>query len=687
MTVAPIQNRAFLNVGNHVTLKATGTTQVGGQTSGAVTVQAGGKLTGAALLIGGVSSTTARPDYLSGVTVDGTGATAEFTTAALGQVNGWDGVTGAQTTTTTYLKIQNNGQMTVGAGAGATTSSLRIGTAYRGEASVLSGGQLTTGGSIAVGDLGTARGTGSLLVSGAGSKVTTTTGDVSVGLGTGAGTFQVQAGATADVAGKLIVGGTGTMTVGATVTSTGQFLVLTGGKTTIGATGTINANGGGNNSGTITIGGGGKIKAGAFGAGQFTNEGFMKGAPPEDSSLLEVDGDFTQTTAGELDIRLSNATGIAASDDLFAAAGGGMAGNVALDGSLNVSSNYTPTPWLLNGTPGDSFTIVSADGTVTGRFDPVTGLTLPDLTVLNQSAPSGTGYRWNVIYETHDVKLRVEQYVLTTVTLTSSAPTSYYGQSVTFTATVSGSPTSGAVTFLDGTTTLGTGYLMGGTATFSSSSLAIGSHSITAKFGGDATHGASTSAPLTQVVQAVATTTTVSSSASATYWGDTVTFTASVNGTTGTPAGGTIEFRDSGVLLSSVAASYGSASYSTSSLGLGSHSITATYVADPNDPTYAGSASAAVAVAVGQAATTTSMSAYVDPSPSQSYASLSASVSSMAGTPSGTMTFEDNGVILGTVTLDDWGYASFFVDNLASGSHVFTAFYTPNSLRYSASNS
>jgi hypothetical protein len=74
---------------------------------------------------------------------------------------------------------------------------------------------------------------------------------------------------------------------------------------------------------------------------------------------------------------------------------------------------------------------------------------------------------------------------------------------VTFTATVtstaSGVPT-GTVTFLDRTTLLGTGALnSGGVATFTTSSLAFGSHSITASYGGDTNFATSTSSALTQV--------------------------------------------------------------------------------------------------------------------------------------------------------------------------------------------
>src|SRR5216117_4519761 len=94
----------------------------------------------------------------------------------------------------------------------------------------------------------------------------------------------------------------------------------------------------------------------------------------------------------------------------------------------------------------------------------------------------------------------------TTTLVSSSANPSLSGQSVTFTATVTakspgaGTPT-GTVTFKDGSSTLGTGTLDGsGQAMFTISTLAVGSHSITARYGGDASFKGSTSPKFTQIV-------------------------------------------------------------------------------------------------------------------------------------------------------------------------------------------
>jgi Bacterial Ig-like domain (group 3)/PASTA domain/FG-GAP-like repeat len=91
----------------------------------------------------------------------------------------------------------------------------------------------------------------------------------------------------------------------------------------------------------------------------------------------------------------------------------------------------------------------------------------------------------------------------TITTATASPNPAKSGQSVTLTATVTSTATgtpSGSVNFLDGNTSLGTGAVSGGVATFTSSSLAVGTHSLTAKYSGDTTFSGSTSNVVSLVV-------------------------------------------------------------------------------------------------------------------------------------------------------------------------------------------
>jgi hypothetical protein len=96
--------------------------------------------------------------------------------------------------------------------------------------------------------------------------------------------------------------------------------------------------------------------------------------------------------------------------------------------------------------------------------------------------------------------------VTPTVTLTSNSNPVLVGSAVTITATLtsssSNSPT-GTVTFLDGTTTLGTGTVAKGLANYTSAALAVGTHSITAVYGGDSNFTTATSAALAQTVVAI----------------------------------------------------------------------------------------------------------------------------------------------------------------------------------------
>lgn len=89
-----------------------------------------------------------------------------------------------------------------------------------------------------------------------------------------------------------------------------------------------------------------------------------------------------------------------------------------------------------------------------------------------------------------------------TATTLSPLSASSYGQPVTFTATVAPSPSGGAVQFYDSGTPIGSPVAVsGGTASYTTSTLAVGNHSITAGYGGSTFYVGSTNSPaLTQQV-------------------------------------------------------------------------------------------------------------------------------------------------------------------------------------------
>jgi len=184
----------------------------------------------------------------------------------------------------------------------------------------------------------------------------------------------------------------------------------------------------------------------------------------------------------------------------------------------------------------------------------------------------------------------------------SSTNPSAAGAPITLSTTVAGSkvrgvtnlPT-GSVTFLDGATALGSAPLNSSGQASLSVGLIVGTHSITAQYGGDANYLAITSKALSQVVTQSPDATMLKSSANPANPGQTVTFTATVASTvTGDKLAptGQVTFSDGSTALGTVPLnSSGVATLSTTKLATGSHSITAQYGGDTN---FTGSKSSAL---------------------------------------------------------------------------------------------
>ncbi|MEO7252943.1 MAG: Ig-like domain repeat protein [Casimicrobium sp.] len=101
---------------------------------------------------------------------------------------------------------------------------------------------------------------------------------------------------------------------------------------------------------------------------------------------------------------------------------------------------------------------------------------------------------------------------VTTTSLGSAQNPSVFGQSLTFTSTVTGATPTGTVTFNDGATALCSAVaLSSGQATCISGALAVGSHNMTAVYSGDGNNAGSTSSILAQVVIKANTTTLIGS--------------------------------------------------------------------------------------------------------------------------------------------------------------------------------
>jgi hypothetical protein len=305
----------------------------------------------------------------------------------------------------------------------------------------------------------------------------------------------------------------------------------------------------------------------------------------------------TGTPGAVIDVRVNqgNATSATSAADQFTYATGTPPPTVT-----SVSPNNGPpaggTSVAITGTNFTGATAVKFGNTAATSFS------VSSATSITAVSPAGTGTKDVTITTLAGTSATgsADQFTYsataTTVGVTSSLNPSMSGQSVTFTATVStslGTPT-GNVSFKDGATVLGTGTLSGGTAALSTAALAVGNHSITATYSGDSNFVASISPALVQTVSQAATTTTITSSLNPSEVGKSVTFTATVSSSGGTP-NGTVAFMDGPALLGTGILSSGVATFTTSSLTLGSHTITANYAGVAN---FAASVSATLIQAV-----------------------------------------------------------------------------------------
>jgi hypothetical protein len=305
--------------------------------------------------------------------------------------------------------------------------------------------------------------------------------------------------------------------------------------------------------------------------------------------------------------------------------------------------------------------------------------------------------------------------VSTNVALSSSADPVLFGQSVTFTATISGqrlgnaAPTGTVQFVIDGRNVGGPVSVstQNGvtTASFTIGSLGVGAHAITATYSGDGNFlGSSSSLAGGEVVNEPATTTTVSTSLNPSVSGQSVTFTATVivpNQGSGTLTG-MVQFQVDGTNFGSPvqvnsSTSPATASLSTASLPAGNHTITASYVRDANYQTSSGTLTQTVnAVAAPSSVTpaapvgtTTSLILSASTVPYGQPITLTATVSpgtASSATETGSVTFYDQGTALATVPLTG-ETASFTISTLGLGGQSLSAAYSGDSNFVASSSS
>ncbi|HEY3603476.1 MAG TPA: Ig-like domain repeat protein, partial [Sporichthyaceae bacterium] len=276
-----------------------------------------------------------------------------------------------------------------------------------------------------------------------------------------------------------------------------------------------------------------------------------------------------------------------------------------------------------------------------------------------------------------------------TTTLSASPTSAVFGQPVTLTASVAASPANcraGQATFLDGTTVLATRTVSSATATFSTAALNPGAHPITARFVPNlSTCSVSVSDPAVPVsVTAAFTTTTLSAAPSPATVGNAVTFTATVTATApgaGTPTG-PVAFKEGSTILGSASLVAGTATFTTSALAEGSHTITATYNGNTRFHDSTGTATEQINPPAGGTPTHITLSSSLNPSTAGDAVTITAAVTSTdLSCIGGVISFyQDNEFVQGSSSL------TYTTPDLAPGHYTFTASYLPDGAGCADSN-
>jgi len=320
--------------------------------AGTINITDGGVLSLASLNTGSgnVGADAGLDETVANITVDGAGS--ELNLSSLFRIN-----RGSSTgTTTTQVTVSNGG--TVDAN----------GTIYLAENGGGSGTiEVNSGGTFDGRDfiIGSNAGSeGHLIVTGAGSTASTSN-SASIKVGeAGTGVMDIlNGGAVTTTNGTPIIGNLAGSNGTVNISGTDSRWTLSGGGTgsvTVGGigTGSLNVRDGGSLFGSATVGSTGSLGGDGTITGNVTNSGLV--TPGNSSGILTINGDYSQTNVGILQIELGGTTVGTEYDQLFSASG-----TANLDGTLNLLSISSFDP-----SSGDSFQILNFS-TIAGSFDTI----------------------------------------------------------------------------------------------------------------------------------------------------------------------------------------------------------------------------------------------------------------------------------------------------------------------------
>ncbi len=340
------------------------------------------------------------------------------------------------------------------------------------------------------------------------------------------------------------------------------------------------------------------------------------------------------------------------------AATGGATGGGILSGVVTFSEGST--------TYGSVAVNNSGDATIS----------LSTLSAGSHSILASYGGSTNYAASVSPVVIEVVQSTATTTTLTSTAATTLADEAASFTVAVSsttGGVPSGTVTFNDGAVSMGQAQLnTQGVATLVTSSLAVGTHAITAVYVGNGNYNTSTSAALQHVVVLATTSVTLAGPAAPINAGGAFGMTATLS-SNGVAPTGTISLRNGSATIATVSvAADGTFSFSNLNLSVGSYQLIAVYGGDAND---AAATSSPVTVVVQLTPTATSLISSMNPATAGQSVSFTATTSGGTPSPTGSIKFMDGATVLGSAPLGANGVATLASSALTFGKHSITATY------------
>ena len=326
---------------------------------------------------------------------------------------------------------------------------------------------------------------------------------------------------------------------------------------------------------------------------------------------------------------------------------------------------------------GASYTFTAADAGV-HTFPATTGAQFNQVGVFTISAQTGsiTGIS-NAVTVTN----------MPQIALTSSINPSFVNQQTTLTATLqppagSNAPApTGTVTFMSGTSTLGTATLVNGQATFPASFSTTGTYSLTVVYAGNSTYTGATSPAVSQVVNNYAAQASLTSSSNPVFINTSFTLTATVVAATGqgTPLipTGTVTFKNGVAILGTATLINGQATLPASFSTSGTYPLTVVYSGDTNYLTVTSPVLPQIVTGyTAQVSLTSSISPTLIDSPITLTASVIVTPGQGAPTaPTGTVTFFHGTTPLGTSTVIA-GQATLPLTFSSIGTYAITAVYS-----------